>query len=176
MIHIASSSAQRHVLAKQLGICFDIIQINIDETWQPTELAHDYVLRMAIEKAQQGQRQVQDSLAILAADTIVSLDDQMLGKATTKQEAQTMLTALSGQRHQVYSAIAVILNNKIYHRLNKNHVCFQPLSHQEIDRYIITGEYQGKAGGYAIQGQAAKFISHIEGSYSGVMGLPLHES
>ena len=176
-IYIASKSPRRHELLKQLGIEFEIIDVEIDETWDKKENARDYVTRLALEKAHAGKEKINNNdVIVLGADTAVVLDDIILGKTENKSEAADMLKTLSGRTHHVYSAIALVKNNNEYTAINISRVCFKPLTDEEIGQYCATGEPLGKAGAYAIQGKAAKFIERLEGSYSGVMGLPLYET
>ena len=174
-IYLASKSPRRQQLLNQIGIDFELVDIDIDETWDGMEPAKKYVLRMAIEKAHKARTKVNDQQPILAADTAVVLDDEVLGKAKTKIEASDMLAKLSGRTHHVYSAVALITDIEQV-QLSISRVSFRPLTTEEIDIYCETDEPLGKAGAYAIQGKAAAFIERMEGSYSGVMGLPLYET
>jgi septum formation protein len=176
-IHLASKSPRRRELLEQLGIEFDVIDIDIDETWDGNEPVKNYVQRLALEKARAAKDHLGDSdhLPILAADTEVVLDDIIMGKPKDKEDAIKMLHSLSGRTHFVFSAVALIYKDENI-KLNTNRVCFRPLTTDEIKTYCETGEPFGKAGAYAIQGRAAAFIERLEGSYSGVMGLPLYET
>lgn len=174
-IYLASRSPRRHQLLEQLDIEYEVIGVDIDETWDGVEPAKKYVKRMALEKAQEARETVNNQQPILAADTTVVLDDDILGKAKTSEDAMTMLSMLSGRTHHVYSAVALLTD--IEHvQMNISRVSFRPLTKEEIGAYCETGEPLDKAGAYAIQGKAAAFISRLEGSYSGVMGLPLYET
>ena len=173
-INLASTSPRRHQLLEQVGIDFEQVNVEIDETWDGHESAKAYVKRMALEKARAAKASIQNNLPVLAADTCVVLDNVILGKAGTRQDASKMLGELSGRTHHVYTAVALITDTEQV-RLNINHVSFRPLSETDILQYCETGEPLGKAGAYAIQGKAATFIERMEGSYSGVMGLPLYE-
>ncbi|MFT5425285.1 MAG: septum formation protein [Gammaproteobacteria bacterium] len=173
-INLASTSPRRQQLLKQIGIDFELVNIEIDETWDGKELAKTYVKRMALEKARAAKAKIQNNLPILAADTSVVLDNIILGKAETIQDAIKMLEELSGRTHHVYTAVALITDTEQI-CLNINHVSFRPLTETDILDYCETEEPLGKAGAYAIQGKAAAFIERLEGSYSGVMGLPLYE-
>ena len=176
-IYLASKSPRRHELLKQLGIEFEIVDVDIDETWDNKEIARHYVTRLAIEKAKSGLEKINKNDAIvLGADTAVVLDDIILGKAEKQSEATDMLKTLSGRTHHVYSAITLVSNNNETTAISISRVSFKPLTDEEIEQYCTTGEPLGKAGAYAIQGKAAKFIERLEGSYSGVMGLPLYET
>ena len=173
-INLASTSPRRKQLLEQIAIEFELVDIEIDETWDGKEPAKIHVKRMALEKARAAKLKIQNNLPILAADTCVVLDNVILGKAETKEEASKMLGELSGRIHHVYTAVALITETEQV-RLNINHVSFRPLTEADIRQYCETEEPLGKAGAYAIQGEAAAFIERLEGSYSGVMGLPLHE-
>jgi nucleoside triphosphate pyrophosphatase len=176
-IALASRSPRRRALLEQIGIEFEVIYINIDESWDGDghETPEDYVCRIAIEKARAGKKLVGNDLPILAADTSVVLDGHILGKAESKADAITMLNSLSGKTHHVLSAVCVI-NSQEQTKVSISKVTFKTLSEEEINNYCETDEPLGKAGGYAIQGKAAVFIERLEGSYSGVMGLPLFET
>jgi len=174
--YLASKSPRRHQLLKQLDINFEIVEVNIDEDWDKKEIARDYVTRLALEKARSGIKKINDDVIVLGADTAVVLDDIILGKAENINEAAQMLRSLSGRTHHVYSAIALINNKEDKTDISVSRVSFKPLTDHEIERYCKTEEPLGKAGAYAIQGNAAKFIERLDGSYSGVMGLPLYET
>lgn len=175
MIYLASKSPRRRQLLEQLGIAYQTVDVDIDETWDGREFAKDYVTRLALEKARAGRQQAERDLPVLAADTEVVLDDEILGKPEDQDEAIVMLQRLSGRTHLVYSAIALLDKNENT-ALCISRVDFKPLSLEECRAYCDTGEPFDKAGGYAIQGRAGAFISRLEGSYSGVMGLPLFET
>ena len=138
------------------------------------EPAKVHVKRMALEKARAAKSKIQNILPVLAADTCVVLDNIILGKAETREDAIKILGELSGRTHHVYTAVALITETEQV-CLNINHVSFRPLTASDIQNYCETEEPLGKAGAYAIQGEAAAFIERLEGSYSGVMGLPLYE-
>jgi nucleoside triphosphate pyrophosphatase len=173
-ISLASTSPRRKQLLEQIGVDFDLIDVEIDETWDGYEPVNTYVKRMALEKARAAKTATKKDLPVLAADTSVVLGNLILGKAETKEDAAEMLGQLSGRIHHVYTAVALITDTEQV-CLNINHVSFRPLSNTEILQYCETEEPLGKAGAYAIQGKAAAFIERLEGSYSGVMGLPLYE-
>jgi septum formation protein len=178
--YLASQSPRRQLLLEQLGVRFEALAVEIDETWNSLEPVRDYVVRLAIEKAQAGWRKISgtEPLPVLGADTAVVLDDAILGKPSHRDEGLAMLTRLSGRCHHVYTAIAMVVppGDKRQLRINLSRVHFRPLTTSEMEAYWATAEPLGKAGGYAIQGFAAAFIERIEGSYSGVMGLPLYET
>jgi septum formation protein len=160
---------------KQVGIVPDkIIPADIDETPLKGELPRDYALRMAIEKA---SAITEKDGFILAADTVVACGRRILPKAETEQQARDCLALLSGRRHRVYNGIAVILpDGTLRSRVCDTVVQFRRLGAGDIDAYIASMEWQGKAGGYAIQGQAAGLVSFIGGSYSAVVGLSLYDT
>jgi nucleoside triphosphate pyrophosphatase len=174
-VALASRSPRRRELLDQINVEYEVIDIDIDENWDGVEIVEDYVCRIAREKARAGKSLVKNNLAVVAADTAVVLDGLILGKAESKTDAITMLQQLSGKTHEVLSAVTVI-NSKEQTKLNISKVTFKFLSAKEIEDYVISDEPIGKAGGYAIQGKAAVFIERLEGSYSGVMGLPLFET
>lgn len=174
---LASASPQRLKLLKQAGITPNlVVPAEIDETPLPKELPVPYVQRIANAKAKKAAAENKDFL-VLAADTIVTVGRRILPKAETKEQAFTCLELLSGRRHKVLTAISAISpTGEQKNRLVTSIVRFKRLSSQEITTYLATQEWQGKAGGYAIQGQAATLITFISGSYSGIVGLPLHET
>jgi len=154
--------------------------MDVDETPLPGEPGIDYVLRLARLKVEAGvlARQMRrlPPWAILAADTTVTVDGQVLGKPTDAREAAAMLRLYSGRTHTVLTAVAAAHQGRVRVALNESQVTFKPLAEAEIAAYIACGEPFDKAGGYGIQGRAALFIEHLSGSYSGVMGLPLFET
>jgi septum formation protein len=182
-IYLASKSPRRQSLLKQIGIEFVCIKSEIDESVLKGELALDYVKRMASEKAITGWKSSSriDGMMLLAADTSVILNDKILGenilgKPNNAIDASDMLKKLSGNTHQVITCVSVkteVLQETIASITN---VTFATLSEDDIKNYIKTGDCFDKSGGYGIQGYAAKFISFISGSYSGVVGLPLFET
>jgi septum formation protein len=179
-LYLASQSPRRQQLLDQLGVRFEPLAVEINETWNSIEPVRDYVVRLAIEKAQAGWRKISETkpLPVLGADTAVVLDDAILGKPSHRDEGVAMLARLSGRCHHVYTAIALVVppGDKRQLRINLSRVHFRPLTASDMEAYWATGEPLGKAGGYAIQGLAAAFIERIEGSYSGVMGLALYET
>ena len=186
-IYLASQSPRRRELLKQIGINFELLlrasarrQIDVDETPLPGESAEVFARRISQEKAQAGYDTLRlrnlPAHPVLAADTIVTLDGQIFGKPEDAEQAAAMLRQLSGREHQVLSAVAMASDNLVEVRLSLSTVRFAELGEARIQRYLQTGEYRDKAGSYAIQGQAAAFIEHLSGSYSGVMGLPLAET
>ena len=149
----------------------------IDETPKPGEQPVDFVRRLALEKARAGHAQLvgADAMPVLGADTAVVIDGTIMGKPRDREEAVHMLLSLSGKTHRVLSAVALVDEAEAF-RLNISQVTFRSLTRAECEAYWGTGEPRDKAGGYAIQGRAAMFISRLQGSYSGVMGLPLYET
>ena len=178
MLYLASQSQRRRQLLEQIGVAFAIIDIEVHEDWDGSEQPRVHVERLSREKACAGRTKIHatGNFAVIGADTAVVLDDRILGKAETGKQAIAMLTQLSGRMHHVYSSVALATEAQELVATNVSRVCFRPLSREEIERYCDTEEPIGKAGGYAIQGRAAAFIEHLEGSYSGVMGLPLYET
>ena len=183
-VYLASKSPRRRELLCQVGLADQTIALNaadeVDETPHPGEAPPAYVRRIARNKAAAGWERVCSerltAYPLLAADTTVSVDGHILGKPPTAAAAAEMLRALSGRTHQVYTAVAVAWDNHIETALSESNVTMRALSEAEVARYVSTGEPMDKAGAYAVQGRAAVFIERIEGSYSGVMGLPLFET
>ena len=175
MIVLASQSPRRSELLTQIGIEHSISPVDIDETPGTDEAAEAFVQRIACEKASMG-RALHPGKAVLAADTCVVLDGQLLGKPRHEEHAVEMLLSLSDRNHEVLSGVALFSGQGESYRLSRSQVRFRPVSKAEARRYWSTGEPADKAGGYAIQGRGALFIEHIAGSYSGVMGLPLFET
>lgn len=179
-IYLASKSPRRQQLLHQLNVQFDLVDIDVDEAPRTGESLEKLVTRLAREKAQAGWRAIQtDGLEhrpVLAADTVVVLDDTVFGKPLDSEHAFEILKQLSGKCHRVLSAVSVCWQEMIQTELNTTVVHFAILRPDQIKDYVETGESLDKAGAYAIQGLAAAFINRIEGSYSGVMGLPLAET
>ncbi|MEW8661978.1 MAG: Maf family protein [Candidatus Thiodiazotropha sp.] len=176
-IYLASRSPRRRELLRQIGVDHTLLEIDIDERQRPEEGPAAYVLRLAREKAEAGANAAQGggSLPVLAADTSVVIDDELLGKPRDRAHGLWMLRQLSGRTHQVFTAVALACGG-VATELSLSEVSFRALSEVEILAYWATGEPADKAGGYAIQGIGAQFISSLHGSYSGVMGLPLFET
>lgn len=176
MLYLASQSPRRRQLLGQLGVEFRLLDVDVEEVRGPGEPAEDYVRRVAREKAGAGLLQVvavPDAL-VLGADTEVVLDGEVFGKPSDDADAAAMLRRLSGRRHQVLSSVALVSPAREAQAMVVSEVDFAELSDAAIERYVATGEPLGKAGAYAIQGRGEAFIRHLSGSYSGVMGLPLH--
>ena len=180
MIYLASQSPRRAELLRQIGVTFEQLFGEIDETPGPGELPADYVLRMAREKAAAGwQKIVASGLTIrplLASDTTVVYQDKILGKPENEHDARRMLALLSGNTHQVMTAVAITDGQQFRTELSVTDVVFKELSDQLIEDYIASGEPADKAGAYGIQGYGAVLVAGISGSYSGVVGLPLMET
>jgi septum formation protein len=175
VVCLASVSPRRRELLTQIGVPHIVLGAHIDETARPGEKPRDYVRRMAREKAL-AVRERGEALPVLAADTTVVLDDVIYGKPRDREEGIAMLQRLSGRLHEVLTAVAVADARGVDLRLNASSVRFRSLTLEECNAYWETGEPRDKAGGYAVQGAAAVFIESLNGSYSGVMGLPLFET
>jgi septum formation protein len=173
---LASASPRRLELLAQIGIVPDAVDpAEIDETPLKAELPHLYVLRLAEAKAQAVAPRHPDAF-ILAADTIVACGRRILGKPEDEKAARRFLALLSGRRHRVYGGVSVITpDGRVTTRRVVSQVAFKRLSESEVADYLATGEWRGKAGGYAIQGRGAALVSWMQGSYSNVVGLPLFE-
>ncbi|MGA9333676.1 MAG: Maf family protein [Rudaea sp.] len=180
MLYLASKSPRRRQLLEQIGVNFEIVDIDVAEVRAASESPQGYVERVACDKAVAGRLRLQsrgiERAVVLGADTEVVLDDAVFGKPTDARQAATMLRDLSARTHQVLSAVCCVSDAGDERALSVSQVRFAALSDADVADYIATGEWKGKAGAYAIQGRAAKFISRLEGSYSGVMGLPLFET
>lgn len=180
---LASASPRRFQLLEQIGITpDDVVATSIDETPRTRERPRVYVERLAREKAEAAHRVTRHDEAragahILAADTVVALGSRILPKAELAEEAAHCLRQLSGRAHRVYTSVVVMLpNGRQSQKLAEARVRFKRLTFDEIDAYVASGEWQGKAGGYAIQGIAGAFVTKIIGSYSAIVGLPLYEA
>jgi len=174
---LASSSPRRWELLKQLGMAHQVIVADIDESIRRGEGAREYVCRMAREKALEVHRREGITVAVLGADTAVVVSGRILGKPVDREDAIRMLEGLSGRTHEVWSAVALVLpGGELCERLNITRVTFSELDRAWIESYCDSGDPMDKAGAYGVQGIAAQKISHMDGSYSGVMGLPLHET
>jgi septum formation protein len=175
-IILASGSPRRRELLDQIGIAYDIRPVDIDESPHPDEAPADYVCRIAAEKSAACHTQAASiGLPVLAADTAVVLNGRIMGKPKDKEDALAMLRRLSGQTHQVYSAVS-LRGNEHGEALSVTEVTFRTLSEREIAAYWATSEPADKAGSYAIQGLGSVFVQSIQGSFSGVVGLPLFET
>ncbi len=175
-IILASASPRRRELLHQIGVQFDQQVAEIDETPRKNEPAEAYVVRLALEKARAIQARLgDDEVPVLGADTAVVIDEEILGKPRDESHAAAMLRQLAGREHRVLSAIALVGQRELC-RVSESRVHFRALTDNEIAAYWRTGEPAGKAGGYAVQGIGAIFIEQLQGSYSGVMGLPVFET
>ncbi|MEQ1487324.1 MAG: Maf family protein [Methylotenera sp.] len=178
-IILASRSPRRVELLQQMGVRCETLPADIDETQLTNESPEAYVTRLARQKAEVCLLRLTDAQRIrpvLAADTTVVLAGAVLGKPENNDDARRMLAALSGNSHQVHTAVALAFNNEIEVVLSTTVVQMMAFTPAQIDAYIASGEHADKAGSYGIQGAAGAWISHIEGSYTGVMGLPVYET
>ena len=177
-LYLASASPRRRELLLQIGVAHRVRPVDIDETHRAGERAADYVERIACNKAETAWNAIDhsDGAAVLAADTAVVLGEKLLGKPASREDGLAMLDLLSGRTHQVMTAVALRDAGGLFVSRNDSFVTFRALMPGEAEEYWATGEPADKAGGYAIQGRAAVFIERLEGSYSGVMGLPLFET
>lgn len=177
-IYLASGSPRRRELLSQMAVDFAVIVPDVDESLQPGESAQAYVKRIAINKALAAlqMRDSNNSKPVLAADTAVVVQQTIFGKPVNDDDARRMLKMLSGQTHQVMTAVALASEERLETAISLSEVHFAPMTEVEIDWYIQTGEGRDKAGSYAVQGLAAIFIETIRGSYSGIMGLPVRET
>ena len=174
---LASGSPRRLALLAQIGIAPDLVEATgADETPLRAETPRAHALRLAAEKARLAALRHPGHL-VLAADTVVAAGRRILGKAETRADAERMLRLLSGRRHRVWTGVAVVAPGQPPRmRLSGSIVTFQRLTDQQLAAYLDSGEWQGKAGGYAIQGRAAAFVRFLSGSHSGIVGLPLFET
>jgi len=187
-IYLASRSPRRRELLSQIGVRYHLLlfrdrvgeQADVDESTLGGETPAAYVERMARAKAEAGwRRMLQRNLPIapvLAADTTVSFEGRIFGKPANREQAEEILGTLSGKRHEVLTAVALKNHDQLEFALSSSEVLFKTLSKDEIAQYVASGESDDKAGAYAIQGRAARFVVELRGSYSGVMGLPLYET
>lgn len=177
-LQLASQSPRRRELLARLGVDFGVIEVEVPEQRMPGEPAADYVSRVAREKAGAGLLRMagRADAVVLGADTEVVLDDAVFGKPADAADAAAMLRRLSGRTHQVLSAVWLVSPGREARALSVSTVRFAALDEAVIAAYVAGGEPFGKAGAYAIQGRGGAFVAHLEGSCSGVMGLPLHET
>lgn len=177
MLALASRSPRRSELLAQLRIPFSVLDVQVPELRAADETPAGYVLRVAGDKARAGLAQCpQPGAWVLGADTEVVLDDAVFGKPSDAGDAARMLRQLSGRTHTVLSAVWLVNADTALHALHASQVRVATLDDATIRWYLASGDWQGKAGAYAIQGMAQAFIAHLSGSQSGVMGLPLHET
>jgi septum formation protein len=179
-VYLASASPRRRALLTQIGVPFQILSVSVDESVAPGETPFDYVSRLAGAKAAAGRRQsLRGGSAVrpvLAADTAVVIDGEILGKPGDCEDAMRMLRLLSGRTHGVLTAVVLASAGRLESAVSRSEVTFRAISEMEARDYWNTGEPRDKAGGYAIQGHGAVFVAELRGSYSGVMGLPLYET
>lgn len=180
MIYLASQSPRRRELLGQLSVAFSVLDVDVEEIPLPQETPPDYVRRVARDKARAGWQSLastsQADALVIASDTEVVLDGRIFGKPRDAEDATEMLQTLSGRTHEVMSSVWMVSAKQEQGDLCISRVRFASLSQATIATYVATGEPFGKAGAYAIQGRGAALIEHLEGSYSGVMGLPLFET
>ena len=178
MLYLASKSPRRAELLARLGVDFGVLDLDIPEQRQPGEPAEEYVRRVAREKAGAGLLTVMavPHAVVLGADTEVILDDEVFGKPRDAADAAAMLRRLSGRTHRAVTAVSLVSAGREAQAVSASEVSFAELDEDEIATYLATGQAEGKAGAYGIQGAAERFVRHLSGSYSGVMGLPLHET
>jgi len=185
-LYLASQSPRRRELLTQLGVQYKLLLADDDEDPEaleailPGETPDDYVQRVCALKAEAAlrrrERRALPDAPILTSDTTVCLGGTILGKPADGPDAAAMLASLSGTTHRVLTAVTVVSTVDMHHALSISEVTFRPVDAAEIARYVDSGEPLGKAGAYGIQGRAAEFIERIQGSYSGIMGLPLFET
>ncbi len=177
-IYLASKSPRRQALLKQIDIPYELINSEVDESIKQKESALDYCLRVAQDKAIAGWNHPSRSLVmpVLAADTTVVLNDTILTKPKDDNDAAAMLEMLSNRTHQVITAVVVKLDSRLELTKSITDVSFDTMTLEQIQSYIKSGESLGRAGAYSIQGKIARFINHLSGSYTGVVGLPVYET
>lgn len=174
MIILASASPRRRELLEQIGCRFSIMESSVSEINSGIVEPQEIVMRNAVCKARDIAGKCVSSAAVIGADTLVFADGRVLGKPEDEASAKEMLAFLSGKRHEVYTGIAVVKDGRCWSDYEKTSVDMAKISNAEAEAYIRTGEPLDKAGAYAIQGRAAIFVRGINGSYSNVVGLPLH--
>jgi septum formation protein len=176
-LRLASRSPRRRELLTQMGVAHRVVDVAVDETPRPGEAPAEYVLRLAVAKARAGAALAEDrATPVLAADTAVVAGGQILGKPRDRADFLAMFGLLAGASHKVLTGVALAVDEGVESRLSVSRVSFRPIGQEERLAYWASGEPADKAGGYAIQGLGALFVERLEGSYSGVMGLPLFET
>ncbi|HET6725413.1 MAG TPA: Maf family protein [Gammaproteobacteria bacterium] len=176
-LYLASQSPRRHELLCQIDLAHERLAVDVDESRRADEAPEDYVIRLARAKAEAGAIAVNRAdTVVLGADTTVVVDGDILGKPVNRAAARNMLTRLAGRAHDVLTAVAVTDGARTQSALSRSRVVFRDIGADEIDAYLRAGEGDDKAGAYAIQGRAAIFVAQLDGSYSGVVGLPLCET
>ena len=173
---LASASPRRHQLLRQIGVESAAIPADIDERRLPHESVESLVSRLAVAKAETVARNLDGAAVVIGSDTAVVIDGEALGKPRSREHAFAMWTQLSGREHEVLTAVALIHDNVTTSALSRSQVRFRTIKKEEMEKYWQSGEPRDKAGGYAIQGIGAIFVETINGSYSGIMGLPLFET
>lgn len=178
MLYLASQSPRRAELLARLGPAFEPLALDVPEVRSPGETAQDYVRRVSAEKARAGLVKLgpHPDAVVLSADTEVILDGEVFGKPADAADAAAMLRRLSGRTHEVLSVVTVAAAGREAQVESRSEVTFTPLAEADIAAYVASDEPMGKAGAYAIQGQGERFVAHLSGSHSGVMGLPMHET
>ena len=175
-LYLASRSPRRQELLRQVGVRFELLDVDVDERPAPGQAAADYAVATALAKARAGAAAATQPLPVLGADTDVVLDGRILGKPRDRADGVAMLLSLAGRTHEVYSAIALVRGTRAETALSVTGVTFGPITPATAQGYWDSGEPKDKAGGYGIQGLGAQFVRTIQGSYSGVVGLPLYET
>jgi septum formation protein len=175
-LFLASTSPRRRELLQQIGLSFEVLRVDVDESTQINESPEAYVQRLSLAKAQMGLIQCPSQSLVLAADTTVVIDNHIIGKPESLEQAITIWQSLSDRCHQVLTGVTLANHQKSKTIVVTTDVYFCPLSLQEMQSYWQTNEPQDKAGGYGIQGKGALFVERIDGSYSNVVGLPLTET
>lgn len=176
VLHLASSSPRRRELLTALGLEFSHAGVAVDESAMPCEAAEDLVVRLAIGKARAACESGSYRVPVLGADTVVTVDGQIFGKPGSREEALEMLASLSGRTHEVLSGVALVTNDELETAISRTVVQFREIDPDEAEAYWHSGEPAGKAGAYAVQGLGGVFVSAINGSYTGVVGLPVFET
>lgn len=187
-IYLASRSPRRRELLKQIDVSFEVLVLrehpargpDVDESVHPGESPADYVRRVSRAKAEVGWRRIEQRrlrrFPVLGADTAVCIGEEILGKPADRADAARMLRLLSGREHRVLTAVALKFEDRVAEVASESRVRFCDLDEADLETYVKSGEPTDKAGAYAIQGRAAAFVTEIHGSYTGIMGLPLHET
>lgn len=178
MLYLASQSPRRAELLARLGPAFELLALDVPEIRSPDETAQAYVRRVSAEKARAGLAELgtHPDAVVLSADTEVILDGDVFGKPADAADAAAMLRRLSGRTHEVLSVVTAAAAGRETQVESRSEVTFAPLAEADIAAYVASGEPMGKAGAYAIQGPGERFVAHLSGSHSGVMGLPMHET
>ena len=173
-IVLASKSPRRQKMLKELGIKYSLWLGNTDENVNKEYKPHTLVKLLAKRKAMEAYKSIKkDDTLIISADTVVALNDKILGKPKDYEDAKTMLKSMSGTNHAVYSGIAAVYNGKVVSAYQKTQIKFRDITDKEIDRYLSTGEYKDKAGSYGIQEKGSYFVEKITGDLNNVVGLPV---